>query len=79
MFELVDEIYHVLAHRRPVDAVHEPAAFEPSVLGLDFLDHLFPERAHFSTTRYRHVFIALVPEIKLLSILIKHLRSFHSS
>jgi len=60
MLEFVDEIDHVLAHGRAVDAVDEASVLEARVLGLHLLDDLFAERAHFRRTGDGHVLIALV-------------------
>lgn len=60
VLQFVDEIDHVLAHGWTTDAINEPTVFEPGVLCLHFLYHLFSEGAHFRRTRYRHVLVALV-------------------
>lgn len=60
MFELVDEIDHVLAHGRPVYAEDKPTVLESGVLRLDLLHHLFAKRTDFGRTRNGHVFRALV-------------------
>lgn len=43
-----------------MDAVYEAATLKSCILRLDFLDDLFSKRTHFSTARYRHVFIAFI-------------------
>lgn len=63
VLQLVNEVDHVLAHRRTADAINEPAILEPGILSLQLLHHLFSERAYFRRTRYRHVLVALVPRI----------------
>lgn len=63
MLEFVDEVDHVLAHRRPVDAVDEPSALEPRVFRFDLLHDLLAERTDLRAARYRHVLVAFVSGI----------------
>ena len=60
VLELVDEVDHVLAHGRAVDAVDEAAVLEAGVLGLDLLDDLLAEGAHLGGAGDGHVLVALV-------------------
>ncbi len=61
----MNKIDHVFAHGRPMDAINEPAIFESGVFGLHLFHNLLTERAHLRRTRYRHIFVAFVPENKM--------------
>ena len=60
MFQLVDEVDHVLAHWRPVDLVKVSPAFKSWPLSLHLLDNLFSKAANFCRHLDREVFITLV-------------------
>lgn len=60
VLELLYEVDHVFAHRRPMDAVHKARILQPRVLGFHLLHHLFTERTDFRRARDHHVVVALV-------------------
>ena len=61
MFELPDEVDHVLAHGTAVDLVEVAPTLVPRILGLDLLDDLLAEAADLGGHLDRHVLGALVP------------------
>ena len=62
MFELPDEVDHVLAHGTAVDLVEVAAALVAGVLGLHLLHHLLAEAADLGGHLDGHLLRALVPE-----------------
>lgn len=60
VLQLVYEIDHVLAHRRPVYPVHEPAVLQSRILRLHLLHDLLAERTDLGRTRDRHVLTAVI-------------------
>ena len=61
MFELPDEVDHVLAHGTAVDLVEVAPALVNRVLGLDLLDDLLSEAADLGGHLDGHVLRALIP------------------
>ena len=61
MFELPDEVDHVLAHWTAVDLVEVAPALVNRVHGLDLLDDLLSEAADLGGHLDSHVLSALVP------------------
>ena len=61
MFELPDEVDHVLAHWAAVDLVEVAPALVPRILGLDLLDDLLAEAADLGGHLNGHVLRTLVP------------------
>ena len=61
MFELPDEVDHVLAHGAAVDLVEVAPALVPRVLCLDLLHDLLAEAADLGGHLDGHVLSALVP------------------
>lgn len=64
VLELLNEIDHVFAHRRPMDAIHEARVLQSRVFGFDLLDHLLAERADLRRARDHHVVVALVSGVR---------------
>ena len=63
MFQLEDEVDHVLAHGAPVDLIEVPPALKSGSLSLHLLHHLLSEAADLCGDLDRYVFIALVSEM----------------
>ena len=64
MFQLEDEVDHVLAHGAPVDLIEIPPALKSGSLSFHFLHHLLSEAADLSGHLDGHVLRALVPVIQ---------------
>ena len=60
MFQLPDEVDHVLAHRTPVDLIKISSSLKPGILGLHLLHHLLPEAADLGRHLDGHVLVALI-------------------
>lgn len=68
MFQFVNKVDHIFAHRRSMNAIYKSTVFKSWILSFHFFHNLFPKRTYFGGACDRHVLVAFISIVALLLI-----------